>query len=165
MAKIPFSERVANMPVKKIKLWDLILAALSIIVSMGLTSLVIADKFKLFTVSSPALKWTATGLILLIIVGIASMKKISKWIKKLEYSDFRQFILFIVSLIPLIILTIIVGLLKNHSMQTMDCIEYIIALFAVDKLVLYFKSFFEYEIEIIKKAKEAERIDHRRGNL
>lgn len=165
MAKIPFSERVANMPVKKIKLWNLILAALSIIVSMGLTSLVIADKFKLFTASSPALKWTATGLILLIIVGIASMKKISKWIKKLEYSDFRQFILFIVSLIPLIILTIIVGLLKNHSMQTMDCIEYIIALFAVDKLVLYFKSFFEYEVEIIKKAKEAERIDKRRENL
>ena len=50
-------------------------------------------------------------------------------------------------------------------MQTMNCIEYIIALFAVDKLVLYFKSFFEYEIEIIKKAKEAERIDRRRENL
>ena len=47
----------------------------------------------------------------------------------------------------------------------MDCIEYIIALFAVDKLVLYFKSFFEYEVEIIKKAKEAERIDRRRENL
>ena len=134
-------------------MWNLILAGLSILFSMVLTSVVIADKFQLFKVSSSALKWTATGLILFIIVGIASMKKISKWIKKLEYSDFRQFILFIVSLIPLIILTIIVGLLKNHSIQTMDCIEYIIALFAVDKLVLYFKSFFEYEVEIIKKSK------------
>lgn len=165
MERIPFSQRVADLPVKKIKMWNLILAALSIIVSMGLTSLVIADKFKLFTVSSPALKWTATGLILLIIVGIASMKKISKWIKGLDYSDFRQFVLFLVSLIPLIILTVIVGLLKNHSIQTMNCIEYIIALFAVDKLILYFKSFFEYELEITKKAKEAQRIDHRRANL
>ena len=95
MERIPFSQRVAEMPVKKIKMWNLILAfGLSILFSMVLTSVVIADKFQLFKVSSSALKWTATGLILFIIVGIASMKKISKWIKKLEYSDFRQFILF-----------------------------------------------------------------------
>ena len=37
----------------------------------------------------------------------------------------------------------------------MDCIEWIIAFFAMDKLILYFKSFFEYELEIVKKAKEA----------
>lgn len=165
MERIPFSEKVANMSVKQIKTWNLILAILSTVFSMVLTSLVIADKFELFRVSSPALKWTATGLILLIIIGIASMKKISKWIRKLEYSDFRQFVLFLISLIPLIILAIIVGLLKNHFENTMNCIEYIIALFAVDKLILYFKSFFEYEIEIIKKAKEAERIDRRRENL
>ena len=165
MERIPFSQRVADLPVKKIKMWNLILAGLSILFSMVLTSVVIADKFQLFKVSSSALKWTATGLILFIVVGVSTMKKVSKWIKKLEYSDFRQFILFIVSLIPLLILTIIVGLLKNHTIQTMNCIEYIIAFFAVDKLVLYFKSFFEYEIEIIKKAKEAERVDRRRENL
>lgn len=165
MERQSLSERIEALSVKKLKVFNLILGILSIIFSMGLTSLIIADKFHLFTVSSPALKWTATGLILLIIVGIASMKKISKWVKGLGYSDFRQFVLFLISLIPLLILTIITGLLKNHFIQTMDCIEWIIAFFAMDKLILYFKSFFEYELEIVKKAKEVNKVESRRARL
>ena len=158
-------QKIETLTVKQLKLWNLVLSALSILFSMVFTSLIIASKFQLFKTNSPALNWTATGIILLIIVGVYSLKKVNKWVKKLEYSDFRQFVLFLLSLVPLVILVVIVGLMKNHFVQTMDCIVYIIALFAVDKVILYFKSFFEYELDIVKEAKKKNRIESRQARL
>lgn len=159
-------EKIEALSVEQLKRGNRLLGFASALVSMGLTSLVIALNFGILKPNtSGAARWTGIGLILFIIVFIAGLRKISKWIKGLEYSDLRQFILLLISFVPIIISAVVAGLINYHFEKTIQCIYWLIGLFAADKIVLYYKSFFEYELEIVKKAKEAEKIDKRRAKL
>lgn len=160
------TEKIEALSTEKLKLYNKLLAIASIVVSIGLTALVIALKFDIFKADTSAgLRFSGIGIILLVIVLVLGLRKVKGWLKKLEYSDFRQFLLFLLSLIPLIVIIIVVELLKFHFTQTMSCIEWLIGLYALDKVILYFKSFFEYELEIVKKAKEQNKIESRRTRL
>lgn len=160
------TEKIEALTTEKLKLYNKLLAIASIVVSIGLTALVIALKFDVFKADTSAgLRFSGIGIILLTIVLILGLKKVNGFIKKLEYSDFRQFLLFLISLIPLIVVLIITELLKFHFEQTISCLEWLIALYAIDKIILYIKSFFEYELEIVKKAKEQNKIQNRQTML
>ena len=160
------TEKIEALTTEKLKLYNKLLAIASIVVSIGLTALVIALKFDVFKADTSAgLRFSGIGIILLTIVLILGLKKVNGFIKKLEYSDFRQFLLFLISLIPLIVVLIITELLKFHFEQTISCLEWLIALYVIDKIILYIKSFFEYELEIVKKAKEQNKIQNRQTML
>lgn len=123
------------------KLWRFILRLAFFLVAFVTPTLIIGFKFHLFTAASHV-KWSVTGLVLLLVVGWRFKKKLVEWIDSWENSNVFKWILIGIGRVwPFALIVAIIGVIHWSASKIMGdvlfCLEWTCGLELFSYLVIY----------------------------
>lgn len=123
------------------KKWRLILRIAFFLIAFVVPTLIIGFKFNLFT-KATTVKWSITGVLLILIVGWRFKKKITEWINSWESSNIIKHILIGFGRVwPFLLIVIVVGIIHWSATKLVGdilfCLEWTCACELVSYMILY----------------------------